>query len=194
MFIQEVSANVQVCHSEYEICADACTSGVQLCHPKYEEALVYLAILNDPYVKDLDEAILDIKKNDKGYLLTTESFQVQIDVKYLHPVPFVIGGHRQFELQFKNPEVIPMQALAPGYRTLYEFLAILKDPRLFEHNGVIQEIQKTEDGYVIVTRDGASLYEIQVDVIYESPSRIGDPDCFVLVFHDPDLLGAVTSY
>ena len=161
---------------------------VQICHPKYEEARVIRAILDDSRFENLDEPILEIQKNENGYLVITASYEMQVDVKYLPPLSHVVGGHRQFELIFNDPKIshFGIQALPPKYQIAREIRAILDDCRLYEKlgNEVIQGIRKTEGGYVIATRS----FEFQVDVNYLSPSTpgiIGEPARFELVFQDP---------
>ena len=136
----------------------------------------------------LDEPILEIQKNDSGYLVITASVEMQIDVKYLPPESSAIGAQPRFELFFNDPKIshFNFQALPPKYQTAREIRAILDDCRLFEKlgNEVIHGIRKMDGGYVIATRS----FEIQVVVIYLQPSipgKIGEPARFTLDFQDP---------
>jgi hypothetical protein len=170
------------------VCAECFVANVQICHPKYLSAREMQAILNDPRLfAALDEPVIVIMKNDNGYLVCTESYEMQVDVTRVPPLSGLIGGYPVLHLDFHAPKFssIHCQALHPKYETAREILAILNDCRLFEKlgNEVIQGIQKTEEGYVVLTRSS----EINVDVIVlpPTPGIIGEPTRFDLVFHDP---------
>jgi hypothetical protein len=146
----------------------------------YQEVSELKAILDDPrFAELLDEGVIEISNVDGGYLVRTQSSEMQIDVESL-------GSSLDLHFQEAHAAPINRQALHPKYQTAREIRAILDDGRLYEKlgNEVIQSIQKTESGYVIVTR----LFEIQVDVIKLPPlvpGIIGAPQRFELEFHDP---------
>lgn len=73
--------------------------------------------------------------------------------------------------------------LPPLAQSSKEIKAILNDSQLYKDLGsgqVIQEIVRTEDGYVVRTQD----YKLDVDVEYQPQSRPG-PAQFTLHFHEP---------
>lgn len=72
--------------------------------PPFYESLVELsAILKDQRLAEKlssGEPILDIKKNEKGYLITTNQNQVQVNIVYQKQD---MPGPAKFNLEFEEP-------------------------------------------------------------------------------------------
>ena len=68
--------------------------------PEHQMLREKMAILESPKLKELlgDQKILEIKKDEQGYLVLTENFSLRVKVEYLTPKMI---GPRPFALHFK---------------------------------------------------------------------------------------------
>jgi len=143
-------------------------TSLQIPHPKYWMTEAILKILNDPHLQDLD-SIIEIRKNDEGYLLITKTGEVQVDVKYLPRSP--IGAKPDIQIEFHDP----VTAQNSGEEIdISELKRILQDDTLFEKLGgeFILKISKENGRYVISARS----FEILVDI---------NPETLEIYFSEP---------
>lgn len=135
------------------------------------------------------EKIERIEKNEGGYLLYTETYTLQVNVKYIPETRFC--GPPKCELEFCEP--VPqlslinnrLQALPPAVQRAKELIALLSDERLYEALGngeMIESIEKNENGYLIRTEH----YTLQVNVKYVTENGFCGPAKFELEFCKPE--------
>ena len=90
------------------VCADACLANIQIqaLHPKYQTAREIRAILDSSelFEKLGNEVIQGIRKTEGGYVIVTQSLEIQVDVNYLPPSrPGIIGEPARFDLVVHDP-------------------------------------------------------------------------------------------
>lgn len=75
--------------------------------PLYQGIQEVADILKDPQLGQLlsaGDVLLSIEKNDTGYLITTNHYELQANIIYTHEVKI---GPQQFTVVFDSPKEIP---------------------------------------------------------------------------------------
>ena len=160
--------------------------------PAVQRVNEFLALLSDERLYQKlgnAEKIERIEKNENGYLVYTDNYTMQVNVKYIPETRFC--GPAKCELEFCEPVpqvTLPhnsrLNALPPGVQRTRELIAIFSDERLYEALGngeMIDSIEKNENGYLICTE----RYTLQVNVKYLQENGFCGPAKFELEFCKP---------
>lgn len=148
------------------------------------------ALLSDPRLYSAlgnADRIESIQRNENGYLIQTEYYTMQVNIKYIEETRFC--GPAKFEFEFCQP--IPsgynsprLQALPPGVQRMKELSALLADERLYQAFGnadKIERIERNEHGFMVYSEH----YTMQVYVHYSDRTECCGPAKFSFEFADP---------